>query len=954
MSTTRVEEEETISPCTCYLPPERERAVERSVAQLVSGSNVLVFGSAGMGKTHMGATIALRTAAAGMRVARIRPSSAGDGLSYGPVRPGEPCTYLAQPLETMTIGAVDDVFAHAETPTIVHVDDAHLFDAEHTAWLIELADRSGVTLLAGLDAEEGSQTPPVPELARLWVEERASRLDLVVFDRSGTDLLIRSLAGDVPIDTATRLGIHRGSGGIPLLIRELLREVTESGLVAGVAGTFVYPLPPMPSKRVLDLVSHRTRSLSDDERSALVVLARLEGIPAERAVRYFGDGIVRRLLVSGFVVRDETSGALHPSHRIEAETLLAVSGDAQLARMSIDVAMKVRRDLRAGVRLTPLEYVLIAETMLGDRIGSTSSDVGETPEEVAAIFLGAAGKCLSVGTIYSGLSFARASSSASPSVAALVAESRCLLAMGNGAGAEAALAEAEALSSTPAELGLLGRWRARLISWSPLGAPAPTDDMVEPHALGEAMLGVMRADWREGASLSRVVAHDRRAEPATRLQAVGLLVICLARGGQGAALAEAIELGERLALELHWATAWEQTLVEFERDAFALQRMVAQLIAGVGLSGLGGEIDERMNDALARHDFTRLATLGALIGVLDLCRGDYESADTELRLAGNRLITVPDARWTVWIPGLRVASLARGGRAEDAQDLAARISGEHPPGSSLRSYATRWLDIELAGGSDAGVDASEAGSGTREPGRGTSGVGTDGRGAAPDEPVTRSAGPDAGPDARVTGPDAEAGPASSSPHAELARMIRSLPAGDRSAPMARRAEELRAATDLALFQGMADVVISTARADAALLESAARRIAVCGYPALAATAASAAAGLHAEAGRRAAAGASESLAREYRARRHPRLAAGSRPPLDLSGLTTREREVVTLVADGRTNREVADALFLSVRTVESHFYQARMKLGAVSRQELTRLVRLGDDASGAQPDGHAA
>ncbi len=53
-------------------------------------------------------------------------------------------------------------------------------------------------------------------------------------------------------------------------------------------------------------------------------------------------------------------------------------------------------------------------------------------------------------------------------------------------------------------------------------------------------------------------------------------------------------------------------------------------------------------------------------------------------------------------------------------------------------------------------------------------------------------------------------------------------------------------------------------------------------------------------------------------------------------LTTREREVAELVAQALPNREVARALVLSERTVESHVRSILAKTGLKSRTEITR------------------
>jgi non-specific serine/threonine protein kinase len=73
---------------------------------------------------------------------------------------------------------------------------------------------------------------------------------------------------------------------------------------------------------------------------------------------------------------------------------------------------------------------------------------------------------------------------------------------------------------------------------------------------------------------------------------------------------------------------------------------------------------------------------------------------------------------------------------------------------------------------------------------------------------------------------------------------------------------------------------------------------------------------------------------------HPAMAAGATArqgperPAPRGGLTAREREVAALVAQGRTNRQIADALGVSQRTAENHVNRILAKLGARSRARI--------------------
>ncbi len=90
----------------------------------------------------------------------------------------------------------------------------------------------------------------------------------------------------------------------------------------------------------------------------------------------------------------------------------------------------------------------------------------------------------------------------------------------------------------------------------------------------------------------------------------------------------------------------------------------------------------------------------------------------------------------------------------------------------------------------------------------------------------------------------------------------------------------------------------------------------------------------------------DAAARELRrlGARGPRRARGVPGARPSAGLSPRESEVATLVAAGKRNREVAAALFLSEKTVESHLARIYDKLGVRSRAALATILASEDYA----------
>ncbi|MFB9839836.1 response regulator transcription factor, partial [Actinoallomurus acaciae] len=69
------------------------------------------------------------------------------------------------------------------------------------------------------------------------------------------------------------------------------------------------------------------------------------------------------------------------------------------------------------------------------------------------------------------------------------------------------------------------------------------------------------------------------------------------------------------------------------------------------------------------------------------------------------------------------------------------------------------------------------------------------------------------------------------------------------------------------------------------------------------------------------------------ARRSRLTVAGSAAGPPALGLTPREQEVLRLVAEGRSNRDIAEELFISAKTASVHVSNILGKLGVASRGE---------------------
>jgi DNA-binding NarL/FixJ family response regulator len=76
---------------------------------------------------------------------------------------------------------------------------------------------------------------------------------------------------------------------------------------------------------------------------------------------------------------------------------------------------------------------------------------------------------------------------------------------------------------------------------------------------------------------------------------------------------------------------------------------------------------------------------------------------------------------------------------------------------------------------------------------------------------------------------------------------------------------------------------------------------------------------------------------------------GARGPTPVAQLTPQELQIALAVSEGRTNREVAEALFLSSKTIEYHLRNVFRKLDVRSRTELGNVMRFATEAPSSRP-----
>jgi ATP/maltotriose-dependent transcriptional regulator MalT len=850
----------------------------------------VIHGPAGVGKTRLGDQCLALADRAGRNVARATATEGSRPVPLGALAHLLPAGIADERGDLVAVvhevrRVLDAQAAHG--PLVLFVDDLQLLDATSAALVVQLVDADLLFLVATV--RTGAAVPPGVD--SLWHRARVRRIDLEDLDRTAVDTLLHLVLGG-PVEAATVTEIWTASQGNVLFVRELVLGAFDSHHLVEQRGVWRLVAPLVTTPRLYELVAARLGALEPSATNALDILAVWEPASLSTLEAMVGIDELELLDRAGlFAVRTDGRRQLvtlaHPLY-----------GEILRARMP---ALTRRRHL--------LDQA--------DRIDAHGGRRREDAIRVATARLEASG-------------------SADP---ALLARAARLARYGHDFIQVERLGRAAMLHGMTPELGLL------------VG-----EALHELGAFGEA------DDVLTAAEASTTDLDDELLVQITEIRTRNLMWGLLRHG-------EALDVNRRARERLGSRPAADELTLN---EAMLLTYSGRPRDALAVLDGVG-ELADRRGRALRS-----LAEVPALIGA-GRCDTAFDAATRafaeQMQLPNQVAIPGPDIQVInqMW-------ALAESGRLAEAGALAAAAYEATPTNAPPEALmwlahqqgrcalllgrletARRWLGEALARCEEHGItgprrlvlsalaaahaglgDADAAGGAVaemdrlapfpfeqpeQELGRGWA------RAAAGDLPGGR--------DALLAAADQAAGLGYHSSEAWLLHDVARLGA---PAAVVARLSQLARECEGSLVAAYAAHAGAGAAGRADALVDVTDRFEHIGATLLAAEAANEAAQAFRRAGDRRAAAAigvrGTTLAASCEGARTPGLTA----LVMVVPLTQRERDIATYAAEGESSQEIADRLYLSVRTVNNHLQSVYSKLGVAGRRQLPgALAELGPD-----------
>jgi DNA-binding CsgD family transcriptional regulator len=858
----------------------RQGLLDRMVTRLGDSecAAFVVTGAAGVGKSRLASEVAGVASRMGRPTAHVVATRGAASIPFGAfapliTEPQAPTTGLLGLLR-QTSGAILER-AVGKGPLLLVVDDAHLLDDGSAALVHLLVHESSCAVIASV------RTPgPAPDpITTLWKDGLADRLDLDPLSEIQVEELARGALGG-PLTGAGVRWLWETSAGNPLYVRELLAGAAQADALHDHNGMWRVHLPlPIPV-RLSELVAARMADLSVETAEVVDLLAIGEPLDLSLLSALAAGSAVEDAEQRGLITvrENDVASQVGLSHPLYGEIRRQQMPRLRLRRLAGTLAEAVqsaspgRHDDDLRVARWQLDAGVAADAVLLTRAAQTSRQMYDLD---LAARLG-----------------------------------RAALTAGGGVDAGLALAEAEFFSGRHAE--------AEAVLADLLPQCADDEELSRCVSARAYNLGTLMGDHTAAvavleSALSTIVEPSARYRLLYRQAAdsvySGEARIALAATGQ---LLESgddtvVERGARVAsVALALLGQGDDAVAMSRRGVEAHARAdtsavtgAAHLIGSVLGHAACGRLAEADKDALAGYQGTLeagdqdgIATYCLLRGWVLVDRGMMADAARMFRegvTINEQLGEVATHRWC--LGGVALAE-AMAGNAKEAASSMAALDG-------LPSHWMDGLDPDLV---DRGRAWAQAAVGEMSAARATlrqSAL----RAAAIEQPVTE------------------------------ARMLHDLARLGEPATFERLAT-LAEYTDSKFVRAFADHAASLSRPSGRAFE----KVAVCfedfGALGLAAEAGWSAASTYRGEGLPRPAVSIARKAEDWRDRCGGSMAPGVAPGPEALRLTRREREVATLAVAGLSSRDIAERLYLSVRTVENHLQRVYAKLGVTNREDL--------------------
>ncbi|CAN5209983.1 LuxR family transcriptional regulator [soil metagenome] len=850
-------------------------------------SGVVIAGAAGVGKTRLARELLAQAASAGTKTNWIVGTASARPIPLGAfaVSIGES---VAEPAPTVrrVINAL--VAQQRQGRMLIGVDDAHLLDGFSAHVVHQLAQTREARLV--VTVRTGGQEPDA--VKALWKDGLLARLDLAPLTPESTQAMVESIL-DGPIDVRSAKRLWRLTGGNALFLRQLLNDQVAAGRMRQVAGVWLWDGDVAVSQSMSDLVGNQLDRLSPELALVVDTLSQCEPLDVDVLCDLVGREHLESAEQMHLVTVERTGASLlaRLAHPLFGELRRANVGEMYLSKVRGRLAQRIGRQADTDSQMTVRRALLTLESNLAPdpdlylaaarhTMTLLDLDLAERLATAAAV----AGSADAVKTLAVNRFLAGAGERAE----------ELLRELGNEDGAEA-----------PDEQHRWACLRAANLVWM-LGRPADAAEILAVLARGDESEAQRAVRYAVEACVDAFFARCADAEEKSRtalasgslsdldamLASVALLMAC-------GALGHADDIGQVALAALDRAsTSYEASHMRFwfggvyARACRLTGRIEACRTAAARLSALAEDMP-----GLA------YANLVFLTGVAELMRGELRGA---VRMLHEALAGAENHGVTTGLGPACTFALAEAhaklGEPEAATTMLADARRRVKPEALFMQTG-----LALAAGWVLAANGSLAEATTT---------------VLEEAKIARHRG---------------------QPTHELACLQAAAQWGveDVLPQVAARARELAAELSLPVADAVARHAESLLAGDGEGLLEASEAYRSIGDRATAADAAAQAAVAFTGAQQRNRGLFAGSVAKQLVAECGGLCTPATRSPVSPTPLTGVQREVAEMVAAGLSNKDIADKRVCSVRTVEGHILRACQRVGATSRHDLARIMRLG-------------